>query len=211
SLETDPRARVYIIDHLSPGATIQRAVEVSNTTAAIQKVSLYAGGAQVADDAFIPGPNNPLAGWTSVQPSSMELGPGTSQNAEITIAVPAAAPSGESYGVVWAQVTTSGKGVNQVNRVGIRIYLDVGQGANPPTTFTVRPLSVARSRGGRLTVTSRLHNTGQRAIDAHGTLALKYLAGPVTAGPYNLDHNPTILPLGSDAVSVSITSQLPSG
>jgi len=35
----DPRARVYIVDHLNPGAVIHRRVEVSNTTASTAHVA----------------------------------------------------------------------------------------------------------------------------------------------------------------------------
>jgi uncharacterized membrane protein len=211
SARNDPRARVYIIDHLNPGVTIQRAIAVSNTTSSPQQVSLYAGGAQVVNDAFIPGPDNALVGWTSVRPSSVELQPGTSQTAEVTIAVPPTATAGESYAVVWAQVSTPGNGITEVNRVGIRIYLDVGPGGNPPTTFALGPLSVARSSGGRLVISSSVDNTGQRAIDGSGTLSLRYVSGPVTAGPYPLDRNPTILPHSTGAISVTVPSQLPPG
>jgi hypothetical protein len=211
SLQNDPRARVYIIDHLNPGTTIQRAIAVNNTTSSPQHVSLYAGGAQVVKDVFIPGPDNALVGWTTVRPSRVELQPGTSQTAEVTIAVPPTATAGESYAVVWAQVSTPGSGITEVNRVGVRIYLDVGPGGNPPTAFTLGPLSVARSSGGRLVISSSVDNTGQRAIDGSGTLTLKYVAGPLTAGPYRLDRNPTILPHNTGTISVTIPSQLPPG
>jgi hypothetical protein len=211
SLQNDPRARVYIIDHLNPGTAIQRAIAVSNTTSSPQHVSLYAAGAQVVNDGFIPGPDNALVGWTSVRPSSVELQPSTSQTAEVTIAVPPTATAGESYAVVWAQVSTPGNGITEVNRVGIRIYLDVGPGGNPPTAFVLGPISVARMSGGRLVINSSVDNTGQRAIDGSGTLTLKYVGGPLTAGPYRLDRNPTILPHRTGAISVTIPSQLPPG
>jgi hypothetical protein len=34
----DPRARVYIVDHLAPGTVIHRRIEVSNTTSSITQV-----------------------------------------------------------------------------------------------------------------------------------------------------------------------------
>jgi hypothetical protein len=211
SLESDPRARVYIIDHLNPGSTIERAIGVSNTTTSLQSVSLYAGGAQVvANDAFLPGPDNALSSWITVRPSTVDLKPGTSQTAEVTIQVPATAPSLESYAVVWAQVEKPGRVVNQVNRVGIRVYLDVGPGGDPPTMFTLGPLSVTESHN-RPVISSTVDDTGQRAIDIRGTLAMKSLQGSVTAGPYQLDRNLTIPPHASGVVTVSIDAQLPAG
>jgi hypothetical protein len=40
----DPRARLYIIDHLAPGAVIRRRVEITNTTASAANIALYATG-----------------------------------------------------------------------------------------------------------------------------------------------------------------------
>src|SRR5664280_2524137 len=41
SAKDDPRARVYIVDHLAPGTVIHRRIEVSNTTAGSVHVALY--------------------------------------------------------------------------------------------------------------------------------------------------------------------------
>ena len=41
----DPRAHIYIVDHLAPGTTIHRRVEVSNGTAQALHIRLYAGAA----------------------------------------------------------------------------------------------------------------------------------------------------------------------
>src|SRR5262249_23044968 len=43
------------------------------------------------------------------------------------------------------------------------------------------------------------------------TLTMKYGAGPITAGPYRLDRNPTILPHSTGDISVTVPSQLPPG
>lgn len=45
SARDDPRAQLYIVDHLAPGTVIHRQIEVSNTTASSQRVALYAAAA----------------------------------------------------------------------------------------------------------------------------------------------------------------------
>ncbi|MBK5228346.1 MAG: hypothetical protein JJE05_07555 [Actinobacteria bacterium] len=37
----DPRAQVYIVDHLAPGSVIHRRIEVSNTATSTAHVVLY--------------------------------------------------------------------------------------------------------------------------------------------------------------------------
>jgi hypothetical protein len=211
SLERDPRARIYIIDHLHPGTTIRRKIAVSNTTSSPQHVSLYAGGAEITDDVFVPGPNNTLTSWIKVSPSSVELQPGTSQDAEVTIAVPPTASQGEGLAVVWASVETPGSVINQINRVGIRVYLDVGPGGNPPTTFVLGPLTVTTSKAGRSVIHSTVDNTGARAIDVSGNLRMEYPPGSISVGPYRLDRNPTVPPHSSSALAITLPSRLPIG
>jgi hypothetical protein len=211
ALKDDPRARVYVIDHLNPGTTIRRAIEVDNTTTSTREISLYAGGARIVNDAFVPGPDNDLSSWITVNPSRLVLRPGSSQTAEVTLAVPSTAPSGERYADIWAQVTTDVSGINVVDRVGIRVYLDVGPGGYPATTFNLGPLSISSFNNGRPVIGCSVDNTGQRAIDVSGSLMLRYLGGSVVAGPYALARNLTIPPGSTGEVTVNVTSELPSG
>ena len=51
----------------------------------------------------------------------------------VTIRIPRGATRGEHYGVIWVQQaarvrTARGTAIKEINRVGIRIYLDVGHG-----------------------------------------------------------------------------------
>lgn len=210
SLARDPRAHEYIIDHLHAGTTIKRDIEVSNTTTSVQHVTVYAGGAQIVHDTFVPGRDNALVGWTHVRPGSIEMQPQSSQTVQITIAVPQTAPSRESYAVVWAQVSGAVNGINEVNRVGVRIYLDVGSGGNPQTTFVVGPLSVRRASNGHPVISATVQNRGVRAIDVNGSLTMRYRAGNLTAGPYGLARALTIPSGSSGGVSVT-TPRLPPG
>src|SRR5262245_18934892 len=74
ALADDPRARAYIVDHLAPGTTIRRRVEVINRGSATRHVQVYAGGAAVTgteftfvDDAL------ELLSWTSIDRSGADL------------------------------------------------------------------------------------------------------------------------------------------
>lgn len=71
----------------------------------------------------------------------MNLPPRGTAVVTATIAVPPRASRGERYAAVWAEVSSPkshGKGkIALVNRVGIRTYLDVGPGGDPPTDFAI--------------------------------------------------------------------------
>src|SRR3989337_2111841 len=49
----DPRAQIYIVDHLAPGTTIHRRIEISNTTSSAAHVSTYSSAATVAKGSFL--------------------------------------------------------------------------------------------------------------------------------------------------------------
>src|SRR5579885_2520385 len=87
----DPRAREYIVDHISPGTTIVRRVEVSNDTSQTQVVQLYAAAASISGGSFQFGDGravNELTTWTTVTPASVSPASGARVLATVTIAVP---------------------------------------------------------------------------------------------------------------------------
>lgn len=45
----DPRALIYIVDHLNPGAVIHRRIQISNTTPDRASVSVYEAAAQIVN------------------------------------------------------------------------------------------------------------------------------------------------------------------
>ena len=47
--QDNPRALLYIVDHLVPGTVIQRRIDVSNTTASTAHVVLYPAAASIAN------------------------------------------------------------------------------------------------------------------------------------------------------------------
>lgn len=215
ALANDPRAHIYIIDHLNPGTTIHRKVAVTDGTADPLDVSLYAGGSQITDGAWSPlagRQQDELSQWITVTPSTVHLNPGQSAVIETTIAVPAKASSEERYAVIWAEAGIPGQGpVHEVARTGIRVYLSVGPGGGPPTNFAIDTLSGARTKDGRPEVLAQVHNTGGRAIDLSG--ALKLLRGPggLAAGPFPAKLGTTLAPGQSEPVTVILDKSLPAG
>ncbi|WP_320065681.1 hypothetical protein [Micromonospora sp. RTGN7] len=213
----DPRARAYIVDHLKPGTTIHRRVEVRNTSAERQRVALYAGAAAVEGNAFTVSDGrtgNELTGWVTLESTSVDLPPGGSEPVEVTIAVPKSASKGERYGAVWAQITSRPKdagNISQIHRVGIRMYLDIGPGGEPPTDFRIDALAAERGTGPWPMVTARVTNTGGRALDMGGTLSLANESGAVRAGPFTVTKGVTILPGENGQVGVELNQTLPAG
>ncbi|MEU7585359.1 hypothetical protein AB0A95_03560 [Micromonospora sp. NPDC049230] len=211
----DPRARVYIVDHLNPGTTINRRVEVRNTSGETQKIEFYSGAASIEDNAFtVPEgrAGNDLSGWIRLETATVELDPGERRPVAVEIAVPRKASKGERYAAIWAQVTSTRErtgNVTQIHRVGIRVYLDVGPGGEPPTDFRIDGLAAEPGPGEFPVVTARVTNTGQRALDMTGTATLRKEA--VQAGPFTVTNGVTILPGQSGQVRVEIDQALPAG
>src|SRR6266542_5583489 len=91
SRANDPRARIYIVDHLSQGTTISRRMEVQNATSETQTVKLYSGAATVNNGNFVTAAGSggdDVAEWTSVDPGQVTIAPGQSAQAVVTIVVP---------------------------------------------------------------------------------------------------------------------------
>ena len=89
---------------------------------------------------------------------------GAKSLATVTIAVPGDASPGERYGVVWAELPAAippGGGIAAVNRVGVRIYLSVGQGNEPASDFGITTFEARRDADGNPLVAAIVHNTGR--------------------------------------------------
>lgn len=181
----DPRARIYIVDHLAPGDVIERRVEVSNDTDGEATLPVYVGGAEL-DGSFAPaeGDRGDLARWGDVEPSEVTLGPGERAQPTVRIAVPDDAPAGERYGVIWVEAPRADDGsIEAVNRVGVRIYLSVGEGGEPATDFRIDGLTAERPDAERLHVHAEVTNTGGRALDLTGELSLSDGPGGLSLEP----------------------------
>ncbi len=200
SRRDDPRARSYIVDHLLPGTVIHRRFEVSNTSGSALRPELYAAAADVQNGTFGLAPGrtrNELSDWISVDRAVVDLPPHSARRLTATIAVPRQAAAGERYAVIWAQVAspkTAAHQVSVVHRIGIRVYLDIGPGGEPPSDFRIETLTPERTREGRPQVVAQVRNTGRRALDLNGTLTLSEGPGSLRAGPFRATPGTTLGP-----------------
>ena len=213
----DPRSKIYIVDHLAPGSTINRRIEVSNNTASTAQVVLYSSGAAIEKGAFVGAEGhtpNDLSSWTLVRPSVADIPAGARRICTVTIAVPKDAAPGEKYGVVWSEVRSApqaNRGVTQVSRVGIRLYLSVGPGGPPAADFRINSLTAKRSASGLPMVVASVHNTGGRALDMSGEMQLTAGPGALNAGPFPANLGTTLAIGDTEPVSVTLYKQLPAG
>jgi hypothetical protein len=213
--EADPRAHLYIIDYLAPGAVIHRRFEVTNTSRAAQHVDLYAAAASIAHDEFAVAADrtaDELSGWIGLRPAAADLKPGGRAVVEASIAVPKDAVSGERYAVIWAQDAGSTAGtIHMVNRVGLRLYLDVGDGGEPRSDFAIEDMAGARTAAGVPEILAAVRNTGARALDMSGSASLVDGPGSLSAGPFPATLGMTLGVGGSGRVAVPLDSRLPDG
>ena len=211
----DPRAMQYIVDHLNPGTTIERRIEVSNSTSAPLTVQVYAGAADITADGFVgqaAGSQNDLSSWTSLDEGQVTIPAGGKVMDTVTVAVPADAAPGEQYAAVWVETAATNSGpIAAINRVGIRMYVSIGGDNPPPTSFVVDTLTASRNPDGTAVVSAQLHNTGGRAIDASGSLTLTSTTGSINAGPYAATLGTTIAPGDTEPVTIEIADEVAAG
>jgi hypothetical protein len=213
----DPRAHEYIVDQLAPGATISRQIGFTNGDAEPADLSFYAAAADIHDGGFVPGEGraaNELTGWTTFSPATAMVAPGATLPVTVTIAVPSDATAGERYAAALGELArppAAGGGVSSVSRVGIRIYLSVGPGGAAATSFSIDSMTAQRDVDGVPFVTAQVHNTGERAIDLSGELALTNGPASLSAGPFPVRSVATLPIGGSGAVTVLLDPDLPNG
>jgi hypothetical protein len=215
----NPRGLRYIIDYLPTGTTIHRRILVTNSETRTAHFTVYPDAAQISDEKFTGGAGatrSELTGWISVQHPSVTLAPGASEMDMITIKVPLGATRGEHYGVIWVQQEAyvrgaNGFGVNEIDRVGIRIYLAVGRGGAPPTVFAIASMTGSRSAQGQPSLVVHVDNTGGRAVDLDGTVRLTGGPGGTSAGPFPSQQIITLAPGQSGNMSFAPPKSLPDG
>ena len=215
----DQRALEYIIDDLTPGTVISRQILIANNEHQVSHFTVYPGAARIQNGSFTGEAGqtpNELTTWISVQHGKVTVGPEQSVKDLVTIRVPRIATRGEHYGVIWVQQvsvarTSSGMAVKEVNRVGIRIYLAIGQGGALPTKFAIGAIAGHRSPSGKAVLTASVRNTGGRAVDLSGTARLTNGPGGTSAGPFKSQKVVTIAPGQSGTMTFVGGKQLPSG
>jgi hypothetical protein len=215
--EDDPRAHTYIVDFLAPGTVIHRKFQVANTSQTTQHLDLYAGAATIGGGSFKFAPDrtpNELTSWVTLDPTSRDIPPGGTAPVEATITVPKDASAGERYAVIWAQDASQPRqtgNIKMVNRVGLRIYLDVGPGGEPPSDFQIVDLAATRTAGGPAEVVADVHNTGGRALDMAGSVSLTNGPGSLSAGPFLAKLDTTLGINDTERVTVPMDGHLPAG
>jgi hypothetical protein len=212
----DPRAKIYIVDHLAPGTTIHRRVEVSNDTDTTRRIQLYAAGAEITGGAFTfrdGHESNELSGWTTVDPPQINLAARTKGSVSVTVRVPAEASAGERYAVVWAEAAASqtAGSVRVVNRVGVRAYVSVGPGGEPVSSFVITSLTTRRQEDGVPVVEAQVQNTGGRAVQLSGHLELTDGPGGLSAGPFPVESGTAMAPGQSAVVTMLLDRSMPLG
>jgi hypothetical protein len=214
--QDDPRARTYVIDHVSPGARFERRIRICNGTSAPVEVQVYAGAATVEGAGFraVEGRvDNELSRWISTEPSRLTLPAGGERLVTVRFAVPADAGGGERYAaiLVEAPAVQQRSGFAVASRVGVRVYLSVGGPKEPESDFEIDSLQAVRRADGRPAVTARVSNTGERALDLRGELSLSDGPGGLSAGPFAATVGTTLLPGSSAPVEIPLDEAIRGG
>ncbi|GAA2702740.1 hypothetical protein ACFY2R_24600 [Micromonospora olivasterospora] len=154
---------------------------------------------------------NELSSWIRVDRAEVEPAPDEEAVLPVTIAVPERASAGERYAVVWAEMAgVDGQSVRQVGRAGVRVYLSVGPGGEPPSSFDIGPLGGSRDADGSPVVSAEVRNTGRRALDLAGELWLSDGPGGLSVGPVRAEAS-TLAPGDATTVRVPLDRRLPDG
>lgn len=210
----DPRAQVYLVDQVEAGETVQRKIEITNGTAQGIEPRLYVAAAAVGAGNFAVDERAPASGlsrWSNISPARLELQGGERATATLEIDVPDDAEDGEYYGAALAEIRSEGDGgVSVVSRVGIRIYLAVGD--EPLVSdFEITKLTARRAEDGKPIVTASVTNTGQRALDMSGDLELTDGPGGIRAGPFQAELGRTLAIGETQPVRVVLDEGTPAG
>lgn len=184
----DERASRYIVDHVVPGSTLERDVTIGNDGDAPVDVELSVGGSEIVEHRLVfddegTGVEREIVEWAQLPRDRVTVAPRESVTVPVELVVPPDAEDGERYGVVWAAVRSTSTGAaTVVNRVGVRIYLSVGDGPAPPSDFTVDLVAAGRADDGAPYLDVTLSNVGGRAVEPQGTVTFAGKAGEIEPG-----------------------------
>lgn len=216
----NPRALRYIIDYLPTGAVIHRRILVANDEARTARFTVYADAAFISGGEFVGyagATRNELTNWVSVQHPTVTLAAGAAVMDMITIRVPPGATRGEHYGVIWVQQTAKARaphvesGVTEVSRVGVRLYVAVGSGGAPPSSFDITSITGHLTHAGQPIIVAHVNNTGGRAIDLNGSVRLTDGPGGTSSGPFPAQRIVTLAPGQSWNMTFAAPKSLPQG
>ncbi|XTZ16514.1 hypothetical protein ACQSSU_03750 [Micromonospora echinospora] len=215
SRRDDPRAHQYIVDHVNPGTTVRRRIIVANPSRLRQDMAVYPAAAAVDKDEWTVAPArtaNELSSWITLDHDHLNLNPDQEATVWATIRVPKSASAGERYAVIWAETAAgpSDGPIRTINRAGIRVYLSVGPGGEPPSDFTISGIAGTRAPDGTALLTAQVVNTGKRALDLDGTLSLTDGPDGLGKGPFKVEA-PTLAIGATTDLAVPVGQHLPNG
>jgi hypothetical protein len=151
SVKDDPRSGYYIVARLLANEVFSQRIEISNSTSNPASINVYPAAATNVNGVFLPAAGNTqnqLTSWTVVSPSNLIIPAGSYADVNVTISVPAQVTNGAMYGVIWASDSgaPNSAGIVSINRVGIRMYDEVG----PPQVALKTSGKVGVTVGGSL-------------------------------------------------------------
>jgi hypothetical protein len=216
----NPRALRYIIDYLPTGTVIHRRILIQNNESRTARFTVYADAADITGGQFVGyagATRNELTDWVNVQHPTVTLAAGASVMDMVTIRVPLGATRGEHYGVIWVQQTAQARGrdgesgVIEVSRVGVRLYVAVGSGGAPPSSFDITSVTGHLTDTHQPIIVAHVNNTGGRAIDLNGSVRLTDGPGGTSSGPFPAQRTVTLAPGQSWNVTFAAPKSLPEG
>jgi hypothetical protein len=218
SAAPDARSHSYIVERAAPGTSIRRQIEITNTTASIASVAVYAAAARVLRGTFLFAPGrtqNALSRWAVMNRRTLHVPPGQSASETVTVKIPRRSASGERFAVVWAEIASRAPttaGLKLVSRVGVRMYITVGAGGGGSAhDFSIGPLVATRTAAGEPLVTSDITNAGAGGLSLRGSLTLVHGPGGLRAGPYPVALRTPLEAGASRVLRVRLDKQLPLG
>jgi hypothetical protein len=149
--------------HLQPG----------ESTEVVATISVPAGAPDAERYAVI------WASHTSAAPDGNATGPGSGS-------VGSAGSSTGSLGSAGSSSGSSGShevSIDQISRVGVRVYLSTGAGDAPGSGFEIVDLRPVWAAAGVAALLATVSNTGRRAVDVAGTLDLTDGPGGLSTPP----------------------------
>ncbi|TDC44141.1 hypothetical protein [Micromonospora sp. KC213] len=206
------------MDHINPGTTITRRFEVTNNSGKPHPVNVHVTAAEIRDNSFRPADDrnaNELPSWITIDQPTFLAPPHSRTRLTARISIPPNATKGERYGAIVAEVASPTPGQDEnvqiVNGVGIRVYLDIGLGGDPPSDFRIDQVTPGRTEQGVPIVKADVHNTGERALDIDGQLWLSGSGGRINAGPFRAQRSATLAPGSGGRVTFLLDEQLVNG
>jgi len=91
------------------------------------------------------------------------------------------------------------------------MYVAVGRGGAPPTSFDITSVTGRLTDAGQPVIVAHVKNTGGRAIDLNGTARLTDGPGGTTSGPFRAQRIVTLAPGQSWNMTFAAPKNLPNG